>query len=78
MQMEVDEEAKQRQALGLSDEEIEFYKVITSLELDDFDNQFITDLIHKIVREVKKQLEFITNAVMKQAEEQYRDWPLNA
>lgn len=112
MKKEVDEEAKQRQELGLSDEEIEFYKVITSLELDAFDNQFIANLIHKIVKEVKKQLsvdwtsehrrdiyakvklsvkkvlirekikgkqlEFITNAIMKQAEEQYRDWPLNA
>lgn len=112
MKKEVDEEAKQRQELGLSDEEVEFYKVITSLELEAFDNQFIANLIHKIVKEVKKQLsvdwtsehrrdiyakvklsvkkvlirekikgkqlEFITNAVMKQAEEQYKDWPLNA
>ncbi|KYD08262.1 hypothetical protein [Heyndrickxia sporothermodurans] len=77
------------------------------MELDAFDNQFIADLIHKTVKEVKnssqligqvnidiyakvklavkrmliqekitrKQLEVISNAVMKQVEEQYRDWP---
>ena len=112
MKKEVDQETLFRQDLGLSDEEVEFYKVITSLEMESFDNKFIADLIHKILKELKKQLsidwtsehrrdiyakvklsvkrvlirekisgkqlEFITNAIMKQAEEQYRDWPLNA
>lgn len=112
MKKDVDKEAEFRKDLGLSDEEVEFYKVITALELDAFDHQFIADLIHKIVKELKKslsvdwtsehrrdiyakvklavkrvlirekikgqQLEFITNAIMKTAEEQFRDWPINA
>jgi type I restriction enzyme R subunit len=109
---EVDEETTFRKDLGLSDEEAEFYKAITALEIDAFDNQFLADLIHKIVKQLKKnlgedwtsdhrrniyakvklavkkvlldekitgkQMEFITNAVMKEAEEQYRDWPQEA
>ncbi|OAT84190.1 deoxyribonuclease HsdR [Bacillus sp. MKU004] len=108
---EADVEAKFRESLGLSEEEIQFYKVITALEMESFENEFIADLIHKIVKELKKQLsidwtsehrsdiyskvklsvkkvlirekikgqqlEFITNAIMKQAEEQYKDWPQN-
>jgi type I restriction enzyme R subunit len=109
---EVDEETTFRKDLGLSDEEAEFYKAITALEIDAFDNQFLADLIHKIVKQLKKnlgedwtsdhrrniyakvklavkkvlldgkitgkQMEFITNAVMKEAEEQYRHWPQEA
>ncbi|XJZ27738.1 type I restriction enzyme endonuclease domain-containing protein [Bacillota bacterium Lsc_1132] len=56
---EIEEEAKQRDDLGLSDEEIEFFKVIISLELDVFDNQFIADLIHKTVKEVKNSSQLI-------------------
>jgi type I restriction enzyme, R subunit len=112
MKNEADEEADFRQSMGLSQEEVEFYKVITALEMDSFENEFIANLIHKVVKEVKKQLsidwtsehrrdiyakvklsvkrvlirekinrqqiEFITNAIMKQAEEQYKDWPQNA
>ncbi|GAA0429001.1 hypothetical protein GCM10008983_01640 [Lentibacillus halophilus] len=112
MKEETDEEAAFREELGLSDEEAEFYKAITALELDAFDNQFLADLIHKIVKQLKKnlgedwtsdhrkniyakmklavkqvllkekitgqQLEFITNAVMEEAEKQYKNWPREA
>src|SRR5699024_7275757 len=104
MKKDVDQEAAFRKELGLSDEEAEFYKAITALDLDAFDNQFLANVIHKIEKELKKnlgedwtsdnrknnyakvklavkkvllqekitgqQLEFITNAVMKEAEKQ--------
>ena len=56
MKNEVDDEADYRKELGLSDEEIEFYKAITSLKIDAFDNKFLADLIHKVVKELKKNL----------------------
>ncbi|WP_246476645.1 type I restriction enzyme endonuclease domain-containing protein [Salicibibacter cibi] len=77
-----------------------------------FNNQFLAELIHKVVKELKKnlsqdwtsehrksiyakmsmsvkrvlmqegikgeQLKFITNAIMDEAEEQYKDWPHEA
>ncbi len=112
MKKGVDTEADFRKELGLSDEEAEFYKAVTSLEMDAFDNKFLADLIHKVVKELKKnlsqdwtsehrksiyakvsmsvkhvlmregikgqQLQFITKAIMKEAEEQYKDWPQQA
>lgn len=109
---DVDQEAAFREELGLSDEEVEFYKAITALELDAFDNEFLADLIHKVLKQLKKnlgedwtsdhrkniyakvklsvksvlmrekitgkQLEFITKAIMKEAEKQYRNWPREA
>ncbi|MEQ6390815.1 type I restriction endonuclease subunit R [Bacillaceae bacterium S4-13-58] len=56
MKKNVDEEVDFRKELGLSDEEAEFYKAITSLEMDVFDNKFLADLIHKVVKELKKNL----------------------
>ncbi|WP_106497282.1 type I restriction endonuclease subunit R [Lentibacillus sp. Marseille-P4043] len=112
MRKDVDEEAEFRGELGLNDEEAEFYKAITGLEMESFDNAFLADLIHKVVKELKKnlsqdwtsdhrkniyakvkisvknvlmrenikgqQLLFITNAIMKEAVEQYGDWPNEA
>lgn len=56
MKNEVDDEADFRKDLGLSDEEVEFYKAITSLKMEAFDNMFLADLIHKVVKELKKNL----------------------
>ncbi|MFD1449518.1 type I restriction endonuclease subunit R [Oceanobacillus sojae] len=56
MKGEVDDEADFRKDLGLSDEEVEFYKAITSLKMEAFDNKFLADLIHKVVKELKKNL----------------------
>jgi len=57
MKNEVDDEVDYRKELGLSDEEVEFYKAIASLKMDAFDNKFLADLIHKIVKELKPRLD---------------------
>jgi len=56
MKKDVDSEADFRKDLGLSDEEAEFYKAITALEMGSFDNKFLADLIHKVLKELKKNL----------------------
>ncbi|RPF57025.1 type I restriction endonuclease subunit R [Aquisalibacillus elongatus] len=112
MKKEVDQEIDFRKELGLSDDEAEFYKAITAQEMDAFDNEFLADLVHKVVKELKKnlsqdwlsdhrkniyakvsiavkkvlmdegikgqQMMFLSKAIMKQAEEQYKDWPREA
>ncbi|WP_031545357.1 type I restriction endonuclease subunit R [Salinicoccus luteus] len=112
MRKETDEEVKFRKALGLSDEEAEFYKAITAMESDAFDNKFLADLVHEVVKELKKNLSQdwlsdhrknihakvsnavkvvlirngikgeklikIREAIMEQAEEQYKGWPNTA
>lgn len=112
MRRETDEEVKFRKALGLSDEEAEFYKAITAMESDAFDNKFLADLVHEVVKELKKNLSQdwlsdhrknihakvsnavkvvlirngikgeelikIREAIMEQAEEQYKGWPNTA
>ncbi|WP_432199367.1 type I restriction endonuclease subunit R [Anoxybacillus gonensis] len=112
MRKEMEEEIRKRHDLGLSEEEIEFYKAITAMEQEAFSNEFLADLIHKVVKALKKQLavdwtsphrrdvyakvklavkqvlmkekitgqqlQFLTNKFMEQAEQQYKDWPMNA
>lgn len=56
MKQDVDGEADFRKELGLTDEEVEFYKAITSLEMESFDNAFLADLIHKVLEKLKKNL----------------------
>ncbi|WP_162497246.1 DUF3387 domain-containing protein [Salicibibacter kimchii] len=43
MKKDVDHEPDFRKNLGLSDEEAEFYKAVTSMEMASFDNQFLAD-----------------------------------
>ncbi|MEZ7792183.1 type I restriction endonuclease subunit R [Niallia circulans] len=112
MRKEMEEEIRRRQDLGLSEEEVEFYKAISSLEEGAFSNEFLANIIHKVVKELKKkldvdwtsphrqdvyskvklavkmvlikekvngqQLQFLTNRFMEQAEQQYKDWPIDA
>ncbi|WP_156487406.1 type I restriction enzyme endonuclease domain-containing protein, partial [Geobacillus subterraneus] len=112
MRKEMEEEIRKRHDLGLSEEEIEFYKAITAMEQEAFSNEFLASLIHKVVKALKKQLavdwtsphrrdvyakvklavkqvlikekitgqqlQFLTNKFMEQAEQQYKDWPMNA
>ncbi|MFC0016082.1 MULTISPECIES: type I restriction endonuclease subunit R [Allobacillus] len=112
MKKDVDEEVDFRKELGLSDEEAEFYKAITTKEMAAFDHEFLADLVHKVVKELKKnlshdwmsdhrkniyakvsmsvkrvlmkegikgeQMKFLSNAIMEQAEEQYKNWPVEA
>ncbi|MFV2048559.1 type I restriction endonuclease subunit R [Metabacillus sp. YM-086] len=53
---DMDEEMRKRHDLGLSEEEIEFYKAITEMEHEAFSNDFLADLIHKVVKALKKEL----------------------
>lgn len=53
---EMDEEVKTRKELGLSEEEIEFYKAVSDWEHKAFSNEFLADLIHKVVKTIKKEL----------------------
>ena len=97
--------------LGLSDEEAAFYYIIENLGNKAFTNEFVANLVHKILAAMKKefkvdwtnphradvlskvnlavkmvlmkekisgeQLKFLTNAIVEQAKEQYKDWPRN-
>jgi len=108
----LEEEAKLREELGLSEEEVAFYNVIAQMRSDAFENEFIAELIHKVVKVMKtkfqpdwtsphrgnvlssvtlsvrkvlmdanvstEQLGFLTKAIVDQAKEQYKDWPLHA
>ncbi|KPV43825.1 type I restriction endonuclease subunit R [Alicyclobacillus ferrooxydans] len=108
----LEEETKLRENLGLSEEEVAFYNVISQMRSDAFSNEFIADLIHKVVRAMKtkfqpdwtsphrqnvmssvtlsvkkvlldarvsaEQLSFLTKAIVEQAKEQYKNWPLDA
>ncbi|KYP80027.1 type I restriction endonuclease subunit R [Ferroacidibacillus organovorans] len=107
-----DQEEKSRSDLGLSDEEVAFYNVVTQMGNSAFSNEFVADLIHKVVKAMKQkfqpdwtsthradvlasvnlavkhvlmkekikgeQLRFLTNAIVEQAKEQYKGWPLEA
>lgn len=108
----LEEETKLREKLGLSEEEVAFYTIIAQMKLDAFSNEFVADLIHKVVAAMKtkfqpdwtsphrqnvmssvilsvkkvlmdakvsaEQLSFLTKALVDQAKEQYKDWPLDA
>jgi len=108
----LEEETKLRDKLGLSEEEVAFYNVIAQMNSDAFSNEFVADLIHKVVKAMKtkfqpdwtsphrqnvmssvtlsvkkvlmdtkisaEQLSFLTKAIVEQAKEQYKDWPLDA
>lgn len=52
-----DEEKRTQQELNLSDEEMAFYHIVTNMQEASFENQFIADLIHKIVKAMKKELQ---------------------
>lgn len=47
-------EVKKREDLGLSEEEAAFYDIIASKGMESFSNEFLADLIHKIVAAMKK------------------------
>ncbi|MEH7021216.1 type I restriction endonuclease subunit R [Priestia megaterium] len=108
---EMESELQFEDALGLTDEEVAFYHIIENLGNNAFSNDFIADLVHKILVAMKKefkvdwtnphrsdvlskvnlavkmvlmrekitgkQLKFLTNAIVEQAKEQYKDWPRN-
>ncbi|MBB6446552.1 type I restriction endonuclease subunit R [Bacillus benzoevorans] len=97
--------------LGLSEEEVAFYHIIENMGNKAFTNDFIANLVHKVLEAMKKQfkvdwtnphrsdvlskvnlavkmvlmkekitgeqLKFLTNAIVEQAKEQYKDWPRN-
>ncbi|MGG3471310.1 type I restriction enzyme endonuclease domain-containing protein [Neobacillus pocheonensis] len=97
--------------LGLSEEEVAFYHIIENLGNKAFTNEFMAELVHKVLAAMKKQfkvdwtnphrsdvlskvnlavkmvlikekitgeqLKFLTNAIVEQAKEQYKDWPRN-
>ncbi|WP_345912069.1 type I restriction endonuclease subunit R [Bacillus altitudinis] len=115
MMMEVrkgmENELRFEEDLGLSDEEVAFYHIIENLGNKAFTNDFIANLVHKVLAAMKKefkvdwtnphradvlskvnlavkmvlmkekitgeQLKFLTNAIVEQAKEQYKDWPRN-
>ncbi|AXF55034.1 type I restriction endonuclease subunit R [Salicibibacter kimchii] len=108
----VHHDAHMKEELGLSEEEIEFFKALEARGEHVFDNEFLADLIQNVVRAMKKefqvdwtkthrqdvylkvknavkmvlrkeqikgeQFKFLTNTFIKQAEEQFRDWPKDA
>ena len=112
MRKKMEEEVRIREEMGLTEEESTFYDIVTSVEGQRFSNQFIADLVHKVVQAMKKefrvdwtnphrqdvfskvnlavkmvlmkenitgeQLSFLTKAIVKQAEEQYGGWPMDA
>ncbi|MDD9791746.1 DUF3387 domain-containing protein [Priestia megaterium] len=108
---EMESELRFEDELGLWDEEVSFYHIIEKLGNNAFTNDFIANLVHKILAAMKKefkvdwtnphradvlskvnlavkmvlmkekitgeQLKFLTNAIVEQAKEQYKDWPRN-
>jgi type I restriction enzyme, R subunit len=115
MMMEVrkgmESELRSQDEMGLSEEEVAFYHIIESMGNEAFTNEFIANLVHKVVAAMKKefkvdwtnphrsdvlskvnlavkmvllrekikgeQLQFLTNALVDQAKEQYKDWGRN-
>ncbi|WP_243767731.1 type I restriction endonuclease subunit R [Paenibacillus agricola] len=112
MRNEILKEVQKRKDLGLSEEEISFYEIIASLEKQSFTNKFIADLVHKVLKEMKKEfkagwteshrtdilakvklavirvlnrekvtgemLKFLTNALVDEAKDKYKGWPMDA
>jgi type I restriction enzyme R subunit len=46
-----------REELGLSEEEVAFYNVISQMKSDSFENKFIAELIHKVVKVMKTKFQ---------------------
>lgn len=112
MRKGMEDELKFQEELGLSDEEVAFYHIIENMENGAFSNEFVAQLVHKVVSAMKKefkvdwtnphrqdvlakvnlavkmvlmrekitgeQLRFLTNAIVDQAKEQYKGWPMHA
>ncbi|QRF22836.1 type I restriction endonuclease subunit R [Alicyclobacillus sp. TC] len=107
-----DSEEKFRQDLGLSEEEVAFYNIVSQMGQESFTNEFVANLIHQVVSAMKKKfqpdwtsphradvfasvslavkhvllkenitgepLRFLTSAIVEEAKQQYKDWPLEA
>jgi type I restriction enzyme R subunit len=106
----MDSDTQMREELDLSEEEMSFYHIVEGLGEASFSNEFVANLIHKVVAAMKKefqvdwtnphrqdilakvnlavkmvlmkekikaeQIRFLTNALVEQAKEQYKDYPL--
>lgn len=57
MRNNLDEETKRRMELGLSEEEVVFYEIISNMDNASFDNQFMAKLVHQVVDSMKKQFQ---------------------
>jgi len=57
MRNNLDEETKRRMELGLSEEEVAFYEIIANMENATFDNQFMANLVHQVVKNMKKEFQ---------------------
>src|SRR5690606_1597579 len=57
MRNNLDEETKKRMELGLTEEEVAFYEIIANMENATFNNKFIAELVHQIVKNMKKEFQ---------------------
>lgn len=57
MQQDLRNEEQKRRDLGLSEEEVAFYDLVASMGEKTFTNEFMANLVHQVLKEMKKQFQ---------------------